>query len=91
MRAADAEIGADRLRLIGTIGQVHVLRWPYAVTITDSRDPAVHSGWTTRSDQARTPCGPTRPLTITAPHPSDPRDARGVMLTRFAAEREPFQ
>jgi hypothetical protein len=53
LRAADAEIGADRVRLIGTIGQVHVLRWPYAVTITDSPNPADHSGWTMRVDQAR--------------------------------------
>lgn len=52
--AADAESGGiGGARLLGTIGQVHVLRWPYHVTITDSPDPSVHSGWTMRCDQAR--------------------------------------
>ncbi len=32
---------------------LHVVRQAYAVTLTDHPDPAVHSGWTMRVDQAR--------------------------------------
>jgi hypothetical protein len=57
LRAADAEIGLDRVRLIGTIGRVHVLKWQYAVSVTDHPDPivpggSIHSGFTMRTDQA---------------------------------------
>jgi hypothetical protein len=51
LRAADAEIGSDRVRLIGMVGKVYVLRWAYHVTVTDAPDR--HSGWSMRTDQAR--------------------------------------
>ncbi|HMH47681.1 MAG TPA: hypothetical protein VK538_08190 [Solirubrobacteraceae bacterium] len=46
---------AELVAAIGTSdGRVlHVVRQPHAVNLTDSPDPAVHSGWTMRVDQAR--------------------------------------
>jgi hypothetical protein len=46
---------AERVASVGiSDGRVlHVLRWPTGVTITDSPNPAVHSGWTMQVDQAR--------------------------------------
>jgi hypothetical protein len=53
LRAADAEIGRDRVRLIGSVGRVHVLRFPYHVRVTDAPDPLVHTGWSMSTGQAR--------------------------------------
>jgi hypothetical protein len=44
--------------VVATVGTsdgrpLHVVRQPFAVTITDHPDPAVHSGWTMRCDEAR--------------------------------------
>ena len=52
LSAADAENGGvSGARLIGTIGQGHVLRWPYHVTVTEHPDR--HSGWSMNTEQAR--------------------------------------
>jgi hypothetical protein len=45
--------------LIASVGiegrQLHVVRQPFAITLTDSPDPKhQHSGWQMRPDQART-------------------------------------
>lgn len=45
--------GTARVAVIGTIGRVSVLRWSFAVTLTDHPNPLTHSGWTMRVDQAR--------------------------------------
>jgi hypothetical protein len=44
--------------LVATVGisdgrVLRVVRQPFAVMLTDHPDPAVHSGWTMRVDQAR--------------------------------------
>jgi hypothetical protein len=46
-------------KLIASVGiegrQLHVVRQPFAITLTDSPKPTVqHSGWQMRPDQART-------------------------------------
>ena len=51
LSAADAEPHVNGSRLLGTVGQVHVLRWPYHVTITEHPDR--HSGWSMNTEQAR--------------------------------------
>lgn len=53
LRAVDEDAPPRRAELVGTIGVVHVLRWPYCVTLTDHPDPRASSGWRLQREQAR--------------------------------------
>ncbi|MHB1808280.1 MAG: hypothetical protein ACYCU0_03165 [Solirubrobacteraceae bacterium] len=50
----DAKPGInERLKVVGKTGDVSVVRYDFAVRLTDHPEPSVHAGWTMRVEQAR--------------------------------------